>query len=148
MNKLHSINVILGANDEIKFNVRFQNVNVELKGAGFFIARPIIETLYRNGNTAFKVFKKEDYILLKSKKSDSSLKGCKNLNANRASGYEYFYPYNTTATRVPTEEKYGTNFKLEMDGDDIKLYPILIDETKSIRKEILTAIMRYDQKNN
>jgi hypothetical protein len=149
MNKLKSINITFVATDKIALDVRFTDVAVELKGPGFVFKNDVfLQTLYRHGNTSFKVVKKDEFILLQSIKTDPNLNGFKNMNSSRASDYEYFYPYNTKATRIPTIERYGTNFSATMNGYDIELRPILIEETKDIRQEILKAIMRYDQKNN
>jgi len=146
MSKLKSINVKFAANDKIELDVRFEGVDIELEQKGFILAASILTKL--NSNYTFKLVKKADHILLQSNKTDPTLKGCNSIKSNRGSGYKWYFPYGTTTLQNRVIEKYGKNFSAKMNGDDIELHPVFIEEIKNLRQEILTAIMRYDQKNN
>lgn len=130
--------------------VRFQDVDVELRPDGRgFIFNTSSKTPSAFKTKAYKLVKLPDHILLKVRITGVPEKGIYSRIMNtRSDGYKDRFPYYGQKADV-IRELYGTMFSCEAQTDgDIKLFPILIEEVKQVRVEILDAIKRYETEND
>lgn len=152
--KVNSMDVKFPVTGDPIIEVRFQDVDVELLLAGRGFTFNDVSAKTPQGSTwqreSYKLVKNPDHILLEHRDRTKAVKQTgvfSNILSVRRDGYQYRYPHYGNKADA-TREIYGSQFRFEMAGKDIKLFPINMNEAKQIRKEILDAIKRYENENN
>jgi len=144
--KLSSIDLRVDGHNKISLDVRFQDVPVKLSGdehaKGFYFRQTHRNNLPADWESQqYKLVKKDGYILLQCSKNNPGLTGLK-----RIMRYSTYPCYGAAMESI--QETYGTNFSYTVEGSDIKLFPILVEEVKQVTSEILDAVKRYETENN
>lgn len=126
---------------KIEVKVRFANCQCRItrESKGFAIRSVGLTSNWYDYK--YKLVKYPDHILLKSDKNDKTLTGTKKIMDNCR--YPY---YGVQADKVI--EEYGSEYDVIPEGDNIKLFPVRIEEVKQVTEEILEAIKRYETENN
>lgn len=128
--------------NKIDLDIRFKDIEASLwEGKGGF--RFDESKLNSNWQTLrYKLVKEDNHVLLQAVD-----KGGKTIVKSKQYDYDYRYPVYYPSDEAIIEQ-YGTMFRIEKDGKNIKLFPIFVKEVKEINSEILKAIERYETENN
>ena len=140
--KINSVDITVDGNDKIEILVRFQDVDAELKpnGGGFTFSNSKLKPGWHSKR--YKLVKNDDHIFLKMVDT-----GGQKIVCSKQYDYDLRYPvYQKPLSDLI--EQYGSNFSIEKDGDNIKLFPIYMKEVKQVTKEMLNLLERYSNENN